>query len=126
MVRRRPKSTRTDTLFPYTTLFRAGLDQLAVRIGLGLGRKQTVDEQQFLVERHLGHDRERPRSCLAYVGRRRGGGNRHRGKRGRLLRGKRHRLPKQQDRDRESPWPIDQRKLPLVADRKSTRLNSSH
>src|SRR3546814_254088 len=95
-----------------------GLDQLAVRIGLGLGRKQTVDEQQFLVERHLGHDRERPRSCLAYVGRRRGGGNRHRGKRGRLLRGKRHRRPKQQDRDRESPWPIDQRKLPLVATRR--------
>src|SRR3546814_19321670 len=71
-----------------------GLDQLAVRIGRGLGRKQTVDEQQFHVERHLGHDRERPRSFLAYVGSRRGGGNRHRGKRGRLLRGKRHRRPK--------------------------------
>src|SRR3546814_14089488 len=26
MIRRPPRSTRTDTLFPYTTLFRAGLD----------------------------------------------------------------------------------------------------
>src|SRR3546814_15737411 len=25
MIRRRPRSTRTDTLFPYTTLFRSGL-----------------------------------------------------------------------------------------------------
>src|SRR3546814_19840007 len=26
MIRRPPRSTRTDTLFPYTTLFRSGLD----------------------------------------------------------------------------------------------------
>src|SRR3546814_8316853 len=26
MIRRPPRSTRTDTLFPYTTLFRAGVD----------------------------------------------------------------------------------------------------
>src|SRR3546814_11449076 len=28
MIRRPPRSTRTDTLFPYTTLFRSGLDKL--------------------------------------------------------------------------------------------------
>src|SRR3546814_8315990 len=28
MIRRPPRSTRTDTLFPYTTLFRSGLEQL--------------------------------------------------------------------------------------------------
>src|SRR3546814_3593173 len=28
MIRRPPRSTRTDTLFPYTTLFRSGVDQL--------------------------------------------------------------------------------------------------
>src|SRR3546814_14741911 len=35
MTRRPPVSTRTDTLFPYTTLFRSGeaLPQLAQRIG---------------------------------------------------------------------------------------------
>src|SRR3546814_4187279 len=27
MIRRPPRSTRTDTLFPYTTLFRSGLDR---------------------------------------------------------------------------------------------------
>src|SRR3546814_5978848 len=32
MIRRPPRSTRTDTLFPYTTLFRAGLRE-AQRIG---------------------------------------------------------------------------------------------
>src|SRR3546814_11800249 len=30
MIRRPPRSTRTDTLFPYTTLFRSLLDSLAV------------------------------------------------------------------------------------------------
>src|SRR3546814_5382635 len=29
MIRRPPRSTRTDTLFPYTTLFRSGADQIA-------------------------------------------------------------------------------------------------
>src|SRR3546814_20382186 len=29
MIRRPPRSTRTDTLFPYTTLFRSALDDLA-------------------------------------------------------------------------------------------------
>src|SRR3546814_16907897 len=30
MIRRPPRSTRTDTLFPYTTLFRSGLGQAHV------------------------------------------------------------------------------------------------
>src|SRR3546814_10948215 len=30
MIRRPPRSTRTDTLFPYTTLFRSAEDQLFV------------------------------------------------------------------------------------------------
>src|SRR3546814_10990501 len=45
MIRRPPRSTRTDTLFPYTTLFRSGLTFDAILIdapcsGMGtLGRK---------------------------------------------------------------------------------------
>src|SRR3546814_803224 len=36
MIRRPPRSTRTDTLFPYTTLFRsAGLSSFAVEFGGG-------------------------------------------------------------------------------------------
>src|SRR3546814_4724832 len=34
MIRRPPRSTRTDTLFPYTTLFRSGL---GVGVGINLG-----------------------------------------------------------------------------------------
>src|SRR3546814_12018796 len=39
MIRRPPRSTRTDTLFPYTTLFRSVVDDLLVRgVLLELGR----------------------------------------------------------------------------------------
>src|SRR3546814_17758164 len=33
MIRRPPRSTRTDTLFPYTTLFRSYWPRLVLRIG---------------------------------------------------------------------------------------------
>src|SRR3546814_13599078 len=35
MIRRPPRSTRTDTLFPYTTLFRSAID--VVKLGLLVG-----------------------------------------------------------------------------------------
>src|SRR3546814_955965 len=35
MIRRPPRSTRTDTLFPYTTLFRSNVGYLSTRIGDG-------------------------------------------------------------------------------------------
>src|SRR3546814_11933997 len=34
MIRRPPRSTRTDTLFPYTTLFRSGNRQIAGRAAM--------------------------------------------------------------------------------------------
>src|SRR3546814_15040343 len=50
MIRRPPRSTRTDTLFPYTTLFRSRhLALLRLRIveddvvALGVGRPEAVD-----------------------------------------------------------------------------------
>src|SRR3546814_962147 len=43
MIRRPPRSTRTDTLFPYTTLFRS--DQLGGR-GRGVGREVVLLAQQ--------------------------------------------------------------------------------
>src|SRR3546814_11107855 len=33
MIRRPPRSTRTDTLFPYTTLFRSGADKFSSTFG---------------------------------------------------------------------------------------------
>src|SRR3546814_13552048 len=36
MIRRPPRSTRTDTLFPYTTLFRSHRPRIDVQIGIEL------------------------------------------------------------------------------------------
>src|SRR3546814_16670753 len=38
MIRRPPRSTRTDTLFPYTTLFRSEADRPILGRGVCLGR----------------------------------------------------------------------------------------
>src|SRR3546814_18635014 len=55
MIRRPPRSTRTDTLFPYTTLFRsAGLDA-AVDEGLAVGLLEP--HEQRLRTLVLGGDR---------------------------------------------------------------------
>src|SRR3546814_14616985 len=35
MIRQPPRSTRTDTLFPYTTLFRSGRGPMAAALALG-------------------------------------------------------------------------------------------
>src|SRR3546814_15961471 len=65
MVRRPPRSTRTDTLFPYTTLFRsAGFHRgVARRLALAGGRTgfehliaeavAFTEQQQALVVEHL-------------------------------------------------------------------------
>src|SRR3546814_8101726 len=37
MIRRPPRSTRTDTLFPYTTLFRSYLGDVSVGAGANIG-----------------------------------------------------------------------------------------
>src|SRR3546814_1794708 len=42
MIRRPPRSTRTDTLFPYTTLFRSSSAQATIL--------QAVDEQPFEID----------------------------------------------------------------------------
>src|SRR3546814_4336858 len=57
MIRRPPRSTRTDTLFPYTTLFRsfrsaadaiAGLDDAQLR-DPGLRRRKGIGDSTFTV-----------------------------------------------------------------------------
>src|SRR3546814_14831958 len=42
MIRRPPKSTRTDTLFPYTTLFRS-FDIVDIRKKVGLALETVID-----------------------------------------------------------------------------------
>src|SRR3546814_19882173 len=52
MIRRPPRSTRTDTLFPYTTLFRSDLVGVLVELTAGM---------------QLGHDDLRRRHALLAV-----------------------------------------------------------
>src|SRR3546814_3090444 len=47
MIRRPPRSTRTDTLFPYTTLFRSALIQSGVS-GLKTGLQERLVEAELL------------------------------------------------------------------------------
>src|SRR3546814_14018622 len=52
MIRRPPRSTRTDTLFPYTTLFRAGamIGQSVINVTSGgRGRLSTFTAGAFLL-----------------------------------------------------------------------------
>src|SRR3546814_9171328 len=62
MIRRPPRSTRTDTLFPYTTLFRS--------LGApGLGLVEPVDEMALVVRLpHVDRAIERARAILELPG----------------------------------------------------------
>src|SRR3546814_20076851 len=42
MIRRPPRSTRTDTLFPYTTLFRSVADAIAAHVAPWIGDGATL------------------------------------------------------------------------------------
>src|SRR3546814_4006942 len=60
MMRRPPRSKRTDPLFPYTTLFRSAVEALGAAVGLQFGvataradRRRCLDEQF-----HLGLGRD--------------------------------------------------------------------
>src|SRR3546814_16592120 len=51
MIRRPPRSTRTDTLFPYTTLFRSGQGTLTVLVEEALGGELAASLLQQLEQR---------------------------------------------------------------------------
>src|SRR3546814_15971220 len=51
MIRRPPRSTRTDTLFPYTTLFRS----CAPVFHCQPARRRAPTLQQFIADREAGH-----------------------------------------------------------------------
>src|SRR3546814_16723404 len=74
MIRRPPRSTRTDTLFPYTTLFRSGqIERLAVHLR---GVRRLVDRDAggldaggHLLIRHPPDRQAHPRVDLRRSGR---------------------------------------------------------
>src|SRR3546814_1826253 len=60
MIRRPPRSTRTDTLFPYTTLFRSPLT-------LALSKGRIFDETLPLLEAAGVHVTENPESSRKLI-----------------------------------------------------------
>src|SRR3546814_727954 len=60
MIRRPPRSTRTDTLFPYTTLFRSG-QAAAGDVGHGVDRSGLRAAQQFQYRLHVQRGRRHQR-----------------------------------------------------------------
>src|SRR3546814_7240143 len=113
MIRRPPRSTRTDTLFPYSTLFRSRLERLLVLLPDALegdGRQRVLERQQVagrLFADKVGARRQR----LAELDRRGADGLEGGGIIGNA------RLDGAEPGDAAES---------LDPDRKSTRLNSSH
>src|SRR3546814_2331784 len=123
MIRRPPRSTRTDTLFPYTTLFRSGgIEQIIAAIIIKAER-QGPDKERPAARDGCGADR------IALVGRQQFSS--HRPRPG-LLKNN-IRLLLQTAGNLERPGviggPIDvaggNLAVENLVDRKSTRLNSS-
>src|SRR3546814_15277478 len=114
MIRRPPRSTRTDTLFPYTTLFRSKkyLPNAVTRFCTAELKIETM--KQFMLS--MGYDR-----WTNVVG---------------LRADEMRRVAKQQARNEagkerwQSAWPLVKARVQKhhiwLLDRKSTRLNSSH
>src|SRR3546814_5430256 len=63
MIRRPPRSTRTDTLFPYTTLFRSAV---AARLAERDGEQRGPDLLLEIGAGHLERDRE-PRAAAGEI-----------------------------------------------------------
>src|SRR3546814_14045695 len=68
MIRRTPSTTRSDTLFPYTTLFRSPAAHLSLhRPGAGYGRAERGDRDADMVPGRPGaeEDRTQPKGAEA-------------------------------------------------------------
>src|SRR3546814_8473320 len=109
MIRRPPRSTRTDTLFPYTTLFRSDLHRLLERLA-GVDEHVVACFHASLVERARHDDAAVAAIAAAH------GGHRVQGVVAEAVDGL------FAGRRRVEPAVAPQ----AVRDRKSTRLNSSH
>src|SRR3546814_9110526 len=102
MLRRPPRSTRTDTLFPYTTLFRSDQRHEPAAFGADIGAERVVDEAVDAFDRRLPAARHQ---------------------RG-LARSANHEDPDDAEDGDHPHGGIGE--AHIESDRKSTRLNSSH
>src|SRR3546814_12490228 len=103
MLRRPPRSTLTDTLFPYTTLFRSPY----VDDGLSFGKRVALIPNEVKPRIVRKSERSNPVSLnRGAVAARKG-------------------IAKSNSQPRKRTWEA-LAKIPRQLDRKSTRLNSSH
>src|SRR3546814_9911186 len=107
MIRRPPRSTRTDTLFPYTTLFRSINDYFSARTKTWVAKigDREISQQDFRQRLEQERAAQRRQQGEAFDSRQ-----------------FESPLAKRQILDRM----VDEELLLAAADRKSTRLNSSH
>src|SRR3546814_16847824 len=66
MIRRPPRSTRTDTLFPFTTLFRSALSGGAINQLRRFARKRSISVRQSRKRQHNCQPISRELSMLAW------------------------------------------------------------
>src|SRR3546814_991009 len=59
MIRRPPRSTRTDTLFPYTTLFRSAAAAFQVHLPCATAVGAGGEHVRAVVDFQIGHDQAR-------------------------------------------------------------------
>src|SRR3546814_7034765 len=111
MIRRPPRSTRTDTLFPYTTLFRSRLSQM--KSDLDAARTQIKSLQDELKSAKTQIDATRPAFELSQENTR---------LKAELAAKEQAMAAAAQRFDGERA----KRATLIAGDRKSTRLNSSH
>src|SRR3546814_4930373 len=112
MIRRPPRSTRTDTLFPYTTLFRSDVSHGALRL-TAIAARQHENALEQLMERYPVYFEKASVGPL------------HRGDDRQLQ----LRWQDQNDGSQRLTMAVagdEGNRLQLLQDRKSTRLNSSH
>src|SRR3546814_11623668 len=121
MIRRPPRSTRTDTLFPYTTLFRSAVRRQAAQRhhfeSIGNRARNKADDKpqrQYLRPKQVG-------AGMDDADRRRDDGRDDRAARG----GGRPMLRARALAEQDIGGPAGARER-RQRDRKSTRLNSSH
>src|SRR3546814_12889850 len=130
MIRRPPRSTRTDTLFPYTTLFRSE----QARAQEAARRLAEKEQAQTLLREQAAWELERQRDEVARTAARREAERRESDRRAAEQQAAEKLAAKQREeavaRDKIAselhPIKTPSPRYPIAADRKSTRLNSSH
>src|SRR3546814_9965587 len=108
MIRRPPRSTRTDTLFPYTTLFRSRLDAQLCRRARAQFRQRVAEAFDVVVTEKSAMDDDAGDVALAQYAHQFVGAD------------------QRADRNGDGADAGDRGEHQRKVDRKSTRLNSSH